>query len=36
MSTDLTLRLTKGTPLTAQELDNNFTALDQSIVQPEL
>jgi len=31
MATDLTLRLTKGSQLTAQELDNNFTALDSSI-----
>ena len=31
MATDLTLRLTKGSQLTAQELDDNFTALDSSI-----
>ena len=29
--TTLTLRLTKGSQLTAQELDDNFTALDSSI-----
>ena len=32
MSTDLTLRLTKGNFLTAEELDDNFTALDSSIM----
>ena len=32
MSTNLTLRLTKGTQLAASELDNNFTALDSSIM----
>jgi len=31
MATTLTLRLTKGSQLTAQELDDNFTALDSSI-----
>ena len=31
MSTTLTLRLVKGTYLTAAELDGNFTALDSSI-----